>query len=283
MGGTCSCLGLEAALAALSDDVGYSSPGGRPVSKSPWYCAFGSKYCKRSRCCVRCVEVLPPDSPAVRGYHANTRNRKQNHRDNAAQAPPPGSFAFHSDTVDETDAALEAAAQVGMAAIQHDVLNYQDGSNKPCMVNVFLASTGTLGNSIVEEGNRSTLSGRGYSDPRLVVDRPSLRTCVQGGDKVEVWYTILRKSLCEQLGPPAVTFYDAHDSKHACKVVEKKTQLIVEAGARDLNIEVAWKVAGQGGAKGSPPCKVGYRIFEMNHDGTFPRGVVRYEDGPAEA
>ena len=30
MGGTCSCLGLEAALAALSDDVGYSSPGGRP-------------------------------------------------------------------------------------------------------------------------------------------------------------------------------------------------------------------------------------------------------------
>ena len=122
--------------------------------------------------------------------------------------------------VDETGAALEAAAQVGMDAIQHDVRNYQDGSNKPCMVNVFLASTGTHGNSIVEEGKRSTLSGRGYSDPRLVIDRPSLRTCVQGGDKEEVWYTILGKLLCEQLGPPAVTFYDAHDSKYACKVVE---------------------------------------------------------------
>ena len=115
------------------------------------------------------------------------------------------------------------------------------------------------------------------------MDRPSLRTCVRSGDKEEVWFTILGKPLCEQLGPPAVTFYDAHDSKHACKEVEKKTQLLVEAGARDLNIEVAWKVAGQGGPKGSPPYKVGYRIFEMNHDGTFPRGVVRYEDGPAEA
>ena len=48
------------------------------------------------------------------------------------------------------------------------------------------------------------------------------------------------------------------------------------------NTEVAWKVAGQGGPKGSPPYKVGYRIFEMNHDGTFPRGVVRYADGPAQ-
>ena len=151
------------------------------------------------------------------------------------------------------------------------------------MVNVFLASTGTPGNSIVEEGTRSTLNGRGYANPKLAIDSPSLRTTIRNGDKEEVWYTILGSRLCEQLGPEAVTFYDAQYSKFACKAVEKKTQLLVEEGARDLNIEIAWKVAGQGGAKGAPPYKVGYRLFEMNLDGTFPRGVVRYEDGPAEA
>ena len=230
---------------------------------------------------------MPAEEAALyadtRARHKEQMKKRYKHKKEKDTETPRPTFALRSVLVDETDAALEAAAQVGMDAIQHDVLNYQDGSNKPCMVNVFLASTGTHGNSIVEEGNRSTLSGRGYSDPRLVIDRPSLRTCVRSGDKEEVWYSILSKPLCEQLGPPAVTFYDAHDSKHACKEVEKKTQLLVEAGARDLNIEVAWKVAGQGGPKGSPPYKVGYRIFKMNHDGTFPQGVVRCEDGPAEA
>jgi hypothetical protein len=80
--------------------------------------------------------------------------------------------------VDETDAALQAAAQAGWDAIQYGARPYQDGSNKPGAINVFLASTGTTGSTIVQEGNQPALNGRGYSNPALVVDNPSLRTMV---------------------------------------------------------------------------------------------------------
>ena len=34
-------------------------------------------------------------------------------------------------------------------------------------------------------------------------------------------------------------------------------------------IEKAWAVAGTGHPKGLPPFKVGFRLFHINHDGTF--------------
>ena len=108
-------------------------------------------------------------------------------------------------------------------------------------IDIFCLSPLCKGSSIVEEGNRSALDGRGYADPRLVIGSLPLRTTIRNGDKEEVCYTILSGRLadvasCKQLGPEAVTFYDAQDSKFACKAAEKKTQLLAEAGARDLNI-----------------------------------------------
>ena len=91
MGGKCSCLGLEAALAALSDGVGYSSPGGRPPKGTPpWHCMFQSNNCKRSRCCHRCAEVLDEDSPAVRGYKSNaSKNNVRYHKNSEGHTRPP--------------------------------------------------------------------------------------------------------------------------------------------------------------------------------------------------
>ena len=82
------------------------------------------------------------------------KKRYKHKKEKDTETPRP-TFAFRSVLVDETDAALEAAAQVGWDANAYDVRRYQGGSNKPCMANVFLASTGTKGKSIVEERRES--------------------------------------------------------------------------------------------------------------------------------
>ena len=129
----------------------------------------------------------------------------------------------------------------------------------------------------------STLTTRGYDVPMLVVPRASWCTLASGQPRVQIWWTCLDVNQRLRLGPPALTLYDAGStSKFASEEVEKKIQRLVEAAAAELNIDVAWRRAGQGGPKEKPPYLVGFRLFIMDTDGTFPNGVIRYSDGSAE-
>ena len=79
-----------------------------------------------------------------------------------------------------------------------------DNSGRPCMINVFGASTGTEGSTIEEEGGRSTLITRGYDIPMLVVPRASWRTIGSGQPRVQVW-CLVDLPRCESAPPPRTT------------------------------------------------------------------------------
>ena len=253
------------------------------------------KSCKSwSGACKRCFEAFPIElqerlkgnrvqrtSSASRRTSRRNQQKSKRRKEQAIAAD-----AIACPWVDTSDEALNDIAKEGFATIQSYLQDERnaDNSGRPYMINVFGASTGTEGNTIEEEGMRSTLTTRGYDVPMLVVPRASWRTLASGQPRVQVWWTCLDVDQRLRLGPPALTLYDAGPSKFASKEVEEKIQLLVEAAADELNIAVAWRRAGQGGPKGKPPYLVGFRLFIMNTDGTFPDGVVRYSDGdgPAE-
>ena len=157
--------------------------------------------------------------------------------------------------VGTSDGALNDAAHNGFEAIESYLGQHRNaaGAGRPCMINVFGASTGTEGNSIEEEGMRSTLTTRGYDAPVLVVRCASWRTLAAGQPRVQVWWTCLDVQLRLHLEPPALMPYDSGTSRFASSMAKKKTQLLVEAAAAELNIAVVWRRAGQGGGKRKPP------------------------------
>ena len=258
------------------------------------HCKHGKKSCKSfARACKQCFNDFPIE---VQERHKVARERytqcPTKTQGNAKVKARRAEQAIAADAlvcpwVDTSDEALNDIAKEGFATIKSYL---QDGPPAPAqaqkiksyMINVFGASTGTEGSTIEEEGMRSTLTTRGYDVPMLVVPRASWRTLASGQPRVQVWWTPLDKEANILLGPPALTLYDAGASRFASKQVEKKIQLLIEAAAAELHIDVAWRRAGQGGPKGKPPYHVGFRLYVMNADGTFPNGVVRYSDGPAE-
>ena len=56
--------------------------------------------------------------------------------------------------------------------------------------------------------------------------------------------------------------------------MEKRVQLLIEERGKEYGLEPLWRKAGAGGPKGSPPYKVGARLFSRNDDGTLS-GMVK--------
>ena len=86
------------------------------------------------------------------------------------------------------------------------------------------------------------------------------------------------------IGDPGVELFNAGHDARASSEVERRTQLLVEEYMLTHPlIEKAWTVAGAGYPKGLPPFKVGFRLFPINHDGTFlVPGAVRRGDEPGD-
>ena len=154
------------------------------------------------------------------------------------------------------------------------------------MVNVYGASEGTENNLIHEEGDRSGLTARGYCVPTIVINNPSMRKTMRGGPIEPVWYTPLDGPQRRKLGAPGVELFNGGHDARASSEVERRTQLLVENYMLTHPlIEKAWTVAGAGYPKGLPPFKVGFRLFPVNHDGTFlvPGAVRRGDQSGDEA
>ena len=126
-------------------------------------------------------------------------------------------------------------------------------------VNIFGASTGSIGFSIVQEGATSSLTERGYDIPATVAPSSSLSRGWRALNGPE------RRSL----GPPAETIYDAGRSKLMSKHVEKQLQLYA---MKQQALQPLWRIAGQGEPKGLPPYHVGVRFFPHLEDGNLPHG-----------
>ena len=294
-------LGVAASPASTVVSVHQFWTGGVTGGKHPpHHCKHGKKSCiSYSHACKKCFNDFPIEvQERLKGKRDDNKSgslsncKKYNAKINAKNKARRAEQAIAADAlvcpwVDTSDEALNDIAKEGFATIKSYL---QDGPPAPAqaqkiksyMINVFGASTGTEGNTIEEEGMRSTLTTRGYDVPMLVVPRASWRTLALGQPREQVWWTPLDTDQRRLLGPPAITLYDAGASRFASSQVEWKIQLLIEAAAAELHIDVAWRRAGQGGPKGKPPYHVGFRLYVMNADGTFPNGVVRYSDGPAE-
>ena len=252
--------------------------------KPPWHCTFGSKSCRRSKCCPRCAEVLDEDSPVVRGYRANLSKSKALYQNiyklkrirYAQDHTPVGDRSQYDGPYDPErwNSEAQASFQRIESALEEGIM----------MVNVYGASEGTPNNSISEEGERSGLTSRGYGMPTIVMNNRSMRKTMRGGPVESVWYTPLDGPERRKLGAPGVELFNARHDARASSEVERRTQLLVEEYILTHTlIEKAWTVAGAGYPKGLPPFKVGFRLFPINHDGTFlVPGAVRRGDEPGD-
>ena len=120
--------------------------------------------------------------------------------------------------------------------------------------------------------------------PAIVMNNRSMRKTMRGGPIESVWYTPLGGSQRRELGDPGVELFNGGHDARASSQVERRTQLLVEEYMLTHPlIEKAWTVAGAGYPKGLPPFKVGFRLFPINHDGTFlVPGAVRRGDEPGD-
>ena len=140
----------------------------------------------------------------------------------------------------------------------------RDPSSSRYFLNVFVASTGTKYNSIQEEGLRSTLTTRGY-------DYPALQVQLEDGT-----HLVLSATQRQSIGGDSIVLSNEQGSKYGAKQVEKRVQLLVEKHGEEHGLEKLWRVAGAGGPKGSPPYKVGFRLFpRIEPSGNLPGNVVK--------
>ena len=117
------------------------------------------------------------------------------------------------ETIPELDLSAEgkaAACASALHSLQAELARMRlryPGCTLSC--NVFGASTGSEGYSIKQEGNTSTLTERGYDTPAIVAPSSHSRGwCALSGPQRR------------DLGPPAVTIFDADRSKEMSKHVE---------------------------------------------------------------
>jgi len=233
---------------------------------------------------------LDPNSPAVVGFKRSksvrvdkirAREREARLFASAEARPPADSPSTHNDP-ERWDASASEGFQCILCSLA-SLMNSNNGGK--FMISVYGASEGTAGNSIVQEGERSGLTARGYGLPVLAFEETSVRKTKRNGEETVVWYTPLDGQARRTLGPPGVEFFDAGTDKKSSSEVEHRTQLLVEKYMEEnAYIEKAWRHIGMGFPKGSPPYKVGYRIFPINPDGSFPNGAVRTSpDGPVDS
>jgi hypothetical protein len=124
-------------------------------------------------------------------------------------------------------------------------------------VNIFGCSTGSEGFSIVEEGEKSTLTTRGNDTPAIVAPCPSSDRGWRALDGPERRF----------LGPPAVQLANAGLSKEMSKYVETGVQSAVE---QMPGLQQLWRVTGAGGPKGLPDYCVGARFIVHDENGRLP-------------
>ena len=182
--------------------------------------------------------------------NAETTERKRKEREEHELANHPKLKL----SVEAKAAAVASAISLFDAELAHARQQYP---NRVLSCNVFGASTGSQGYSIVQEGNTSTLTERGYDIPAIVAPSSSLSRgwrALSGPER-------------RDLGPPAATVFDAGLSKEMSKHVEHQLQLHVE---QLPGIKPLWRVPGAGGPKGIPPYCVGVRFIPHEEDGSLP-------------
>ena len=185
-------------------------------------------------------------------YNAVTSERKRQRREEV-----------ELETFPELDLSEEGkAAAVTSAQKEFDLQLAGARAMYPSRVlscNIFGASTGCKGYSIVQEGEKSTLTERGYDTPAIVASSstPSRPWRALNGQERR------------QLGPPAAIMYDAGRSKELSKHVEKQLQLHAQ---QQPGLQPLWRVVGAGGPKGLPSYCVGVRFFPHLEDGSLPNG-----------
>ena len=197
---------LACSPASAIDSAHQWMAGGVADGRKPaptWHCRFGSRYCRRPRCCARCVEVLDEDSPSVRGYRANRAgNSAMYHNINKFKTnrPPVSdrSQYFGPEPPERWDFETQAGFRRIVPAL--------DGMEEGSMVSVYGAAEGTPNNLVHEEGDQSGLTTRGYCIPTVVMDTPSMRKTTRGGTIEPVWYTSLNGTQRRALGAPGVDF-----------------------------------------------------------------------------
>ena len=183
--------------------------------------------------------------------NAATKERKRKQREEAELETIPE----HDLSAEAKAVALASAMRSLQAVLARMCLRYP-GRVLSC--NVFGASTGSEGYSIVQEGATSTLTEHGYGTPAIVA--PSTLS--------GAWRALSGHER-RTLGPPAATVFDAGHSKEMSKHVERELQLYVE---QVHGIQQLWRVAGAGGPKGLPPYCVGVRFIPHEADGSLPHG-----------
>jgi hypothetical protein len=163
--------------------------------------------------------------------------------------------------IDLSPAARAAAAEVGIANFEAAKTEFEalnPGVKYGC--NVFGASTGSKGYSIIEEGYKSALTTRGYGTPSIVMPDPG----------AEFGYRALNGPERRALGPAATEIYNATHSKTMSMHVELHVQLYVMA--QYPNLKWLWRVPGAGGPKGIPDYKIGVRFVLLLPGGELPQG-----------
>lgn len=166
-------------------------------------------------------------------YAVAARKRKEREDDEAEQET-------RSDPdLDLTDEAKDAAAASALAEAERQFQRAKTlYPGRTLSVNVFGASTGSEQYSIEEEGMNSTLTECGYDTPAIVAPATTPRG-----------FRALTAPERRNLGPTAVTIYNAGRSKLTSKHVEWQVQLAFE---RKSGIKVLWRRTGWGGPKGRP-------------------------------
>jgi len=123
-------------------------------------------------------------------------------------------------------------------------------------VNIFGASTGSEGYSIVQEGMSSSLTERGYDTPAIVARDSSARG----------WRALTAPER-RGLGPPAVELANVGISISMSKHIELHTQLAVE---NMPGLQQLWRVPGAGAPHGLPDYCIGARFIVHTEDGNLP-------------
>jgi hypothetical protein len=185
-------------------------------------------------------------------YNDQVRDRKRQHREESELAISP-----ELDLSAEGKAAACVSALCSLQSAIASVRQQYPGREISC--NVFGASTGSEGYSIVQEGEKSTLTERGYDTPAIVAPSSAV---------LRGWRALSGPER-SGLGPPAAEIFDAGQSKEMSKHVEHQVQLHVE---KMPGIQQLWRVAGAGGPKGLPPYCVGIRCIPHEEDGSLPHG-----------
>ena len=205
---------------------------------------------RRKKTCKKLQEIMKKKNPK---YNARTSARK------AAQAKAADLRNFPDLCL--SDAELQHRAEVGFQVI---LAATEADTSRRYYINVFLVSTGTEGNSIEAEGNSSTLTTRGH-------DYPALQEKLEDGT-----HRVLDSAQRRSIGGRSFLLSNEQGSKYGVKEVEKRVQLLVEEYGEEHGLEPLWRVAGAGGPKGSPPYKVGARLFpRIEPDGNLPGNVVK--------